>query len=134
MNMTFAQELMANFTFEGQEKALAMYADDAVFEDFTFGFRVEGMEQLKGLFAAFFDPARYQHQFTALSYAGDAQGGAIEYASKMRTPGDFMGVETGGRELTIRGTAVVTFRDGKITRFADYWDAASVLRQLDPAQ
>ncbi len=130
MNMDFAERLLANFNYEGKEKTLEMFTDDAVFEDATFGFRMEGREQLIALFDDFFDPSKMEHEFKALSYKGDDKGGAIEWSWVLRSKADFMGVPTNGQALNGRGTAVITLRDGKITSFHDYWDAAGILRQL----
>jgi hypothetical protein len=32
--------------------------------------------------------------------------------------------------MSIRGSTVIELRDGKISRVADYWDVATLLRQL----
>ena len=78
-----------------------MFTEDGVFEDYTLGFRMEGKEQLTGLFQGFFDPAQWTHDFTALSYKGDDTGGAIEYTWVMNTK-EFMGVPTNGQPLNIQ--------------------------------
>src|SRR5690625_5040873 len=117
---------MDNFNYENQREALKMFADDGVFEDFTYNFRVKGMEEITGAFERFFDPEKSSFKFTALSYVGDETGGAIEYTSEMN-------IKQGrgaGQEVKLQGAAVVTLRDGKITRFSDYWDQAGVLRQI----
>jgi steroid delta-isomerase-like uncharacterized protein len=129
MNMQFAKTLLENFTYEGQEKALEMFTDDGVFEDFTFGFRMEGREQLTSLFEGFFDPSQMKHKFTALDYKGNEQGGAIEYTWDMETK-EFMGVPTNGKIVNLRGTMVITLRDGKVTSLIDYYDAANQIRKL----
>ena len=50
VNLDFAKRLLGNFTHEKQGEALAMFTEDGVFEDYTLGFRMEGKEQLNGLF------------------------------------------------------------------------------------
>ncbi|MDW0118578.1 nuclear transport factor 2 family protein [Sporosarcina thermotolerans] len=126
MNFEFAKRLMDNFTYERQADALDMFTEDGIFEDFTYDFRVEGMEQLINLFQKFFDPSKSKFKFTAQSYIGDETGGAIEYTSEMQI---MMG-EGKGQQVKVRGAAVIKLRDGKITRFSDYWDQAGVLRQI----
>jgi steroid delta-isomerase-like uncharacterized protein len=130
MNLDFANRLLENFTHEKQGEALAMFTEDGVFEDYTLGFRVEGTEQIKGLFQDFFDTTKWQHDFNALSYKGDETGGAIEYTWVMHAD-EFMGFPTNGQPLNIRGVYAITLRDGKISSLVDYWDAAILLRQLD---
>ena len=129
MNLNFAKTLLDNFNYEGQDKALAMFTDDGVFEDFTIGFRMEGKEQLTSLFRGFFDPDQMKHKFNALSYKGNDTGGAIEYTWEMQTK-EFMGVPTNGQLVHLRGTMVITLKDGKITSLIDYYDAASQIRKL----
>lgn len=129
MNLEFAKRFLENFTPEKKEKAVAMFTEDGVFDDYTFGFRMEGEEQLTAPFQDFFDTRKWEHDFTALSYKGDEVGGAIEYTWVMKTD-EFMGVPTNGQPLNIRGTYVITLRDGKISSLIDYWDAANLLRQL----
>lgn len=129
MNLHFAKRFLESFTNEKQGEALAMFTEDGVFEDYTFGFRMEGTEQLTALFQDFFDPTKWVHDFNALSYKGDETGGAIEYTWVMQAD-DFMGVPTNGQPLNIRGTFVITLRDGKVSSLTDYWDASGLLRQL----
>ena len=129
MNLKFAKTLLDNFNYEGQDNALAMFTDDGVFEDFTIGFRMEGKEQLTSLFRGFFDPDQMKHKFHALSYKGNDTGGAIEYTWEMQTK-EFMGVPTNSQLVHLRGTMVITLRDGKITSLIDYYDAATQIRKL----
>ena len=129
MNMKFAEQLLNNFNYEGQEKALDMFTDDGVFEDFTIGFRMEGKEQLTSLFEGFFDPSQMKHKFKALNYKGDDNGGAIDYTWEMQTK-EFMGVPTNGQPINLRGAIVITLRDGKVSSLVDYYDAAGELRKL----
>ncbi len=127
--MKFTKTLLDNFNYEGQDKALAMFTDDGVFEDFTIGFRMEGKEQLTSLFRGFFDPNQMKHKFNALSYKGNEKGGAIEYTWEMQTK-EFMGVQTNGQLVNLRGTMVITLKEGKITSLIDYYDATSQIRKL----
>ena len=129
MNMTFAEQLLNHFNYEGQEKAINMFTDDGVFEDFTIGFRMEGKEQLTSLFEGFFDPNQMKHKFKALNYKGDENGGAIDYTWEMQTK-EFLGVPTNGQLINLRGAMVITLRDGKVSSLVDYYDAAGELRKL----
>jgi steroid delta-isomerase-like uncharacterized protein len=68
--------------------------------------------------------------FTANAYVGDTSGGVIEWTWQAKHAGEFLGVAATGKETKVRGVSVLTFRSGKITSQHDYWDANTVLQQL----
>lgn len=127
MSTHIARQLIENFSHEKQADALALFADDGIFEDFTFGFRVQGMEELTQMFARFFDPTDREVTFRFLDFVGGESGGAIEYESTTT----YKAGTHAGKSATVRGAAVITLEDGRITRFSDYWDRAGVLRMLE---
>jgi steroid delta-isomerase-like uncharacterized protein len=44
--------------------------------------------------------------------------------------GDFPGMPATGKRFSVRGAAIVELQGGKIRRLSDYWDAATVMRQV----
>jgi steroid delta-isomerase-like uncharacterized protein len=44
--------------------------------------------------------------------------------------GDFPGMPATGKRFSIRGVTILELEAGRIRRNADYWDAASVMRQV----
>ena len=130
MNLAWAKEWMSSFTAAGMEKALGMYADNAQFEDVTFVHKANGIAELRKFFAAFVAPGAGEHVFTVTGYSGNADGGAAEWTWQAKHDGDFLGVPAKGKQTTVKGVSVLTFKSGKIASQHDYWDANTALQQL----
>ena len=130
MNLAWAKEWLGSFSAAGMEKAMGMYADDVQFEDVTFAHKVNGKAELRKFFAGFVDPAAGEHNFTVTGYSGNADGGAVEWTWQAKHAGDFLGVPAKGKETTVKGVSVLTFKNGKIASQHDYWDANTAVQQL----
>ena len=112
------------------ERVLALFADDCVFEDVTFGVVARGKEELrsfvKGAFAAVPD---FKYGVTCRFAA--SRWAAIEWVMSGTHRGDFPGIPaTGKRFSSVRGSTVLELEDGKIRRESDYWDAATLMKQV----
>jgi steroid delta-isomerase-like uncharacterized protein len=112
------------------ERVLALFADDCVFEDVTFGVVARGKEELrsfvKGAFAAVPD---FKYGVTGRFAA--SRWAAIEWVMSGTHRGDFPGIPaTGKRFSSVRGSTVLELEDGKIRRESDYWDAATLMKQV----
>ena len=112
------------------EKVLALFADDCVFEDVTFGVIVRGKKELRsfvnGAFAAIPD-VKYglRRRFAAGQWA------VIEWVMSGTHKGDLPGIPaTGKRFSSVRGSTILELKDGKISSESDYWDAAALMRQV----
>jgi steroid delta-isomerase-like uncharacterized protein len=112
------------------ERVLALFTDDCVYEDVTFGAVSRGKAELRAfadrIFAAIpdFEVALITH-FAAENRAG------MEWAMSGTHKGDFPGLPaTGKRFSSVRGSTIVELQGGKIRRCSDYWDAATVMRQV----
>jgi steroid delta-isomerase-like uncharacterized protein len=55
---------------------------------------------------------------------------AVEWVSRGTHQGDLPGMPAAGKPWEVRGISVVELEDGKITRCRDYWDFATVMREL----
>lgn len=112
------------------ERVLALFTDDCVYEDVTFGVVTRGREELRafvnGAFAAVPDfTFRLTSRFVAGQWAG------MEWVMSGTHEGDFPGLPaTGKRFSSIRGATIVELRGSKIRRNADYWDAATFMKQV----
>ena len=130
MNLAWAKEWMGSFNAAGLEKALGMYTDDAQFEDVTFAQKTNGKAELRKGFVAFLDPAAGENVFTVTAYSGNPDGGAVEWTWQAKHAGDFLGVPAKGKQTTVKGVSILAFKSGKISSQHDYWDANTVLQQL----
>ena len=130
MNLAWAKEWVGGFNASGMEKLFALYAEDVQFEDITFAHKCNGLGELKKFFAALASPNAGENVFTATAYVGDTNGGTIEWTWQAKHAGDFLGIPAKGKETSVRGVSVMTFRGGKIASQHDYWDANTAIQQL----
>ena len=112
------------------QRVLDLFADDGMYEDATSGVVVRGKEDLRryliGAFATIPDfTFGVLRRFAADSWA------AIEWTMSGTNSGDWAGMSaTGRRFASVRGTSILELEAGKIRRQSDYWDAATVMRQV----
>ena len=112
------------------EKVLALFTDDCVYEDVAFGVINHSKAELRtfadGTFAAIPD---FKVTLITRFVAGNC--GAMEWAMSGTHKGDFPALPgTGKRFSSVRGVTVVELQGGKIRRCSDYWDAATMMRQV----
>ena len=111
------------------KKVLSIFTDDCVYEDVTFGAINHGKKELRafadGVFAGVPD---FRVELTA-RFVADPQAG-MEWVMSGTHKGDFPGMPATGERFSVRGVTIVELQAGKIRRNSDYWDAASVMRQV----
>lgn len=112
------------------ERVLALFDDDCVYEDVTFGAVNRGKVELRafanGTFAAVPD-----FEVTLVSRFVGGNWAGMEWKMCGTHKGDFPGLPaTGKRFSSIQGATIVELKDGKIIRCSDYWDAATFMRQV----
>jgi steroid delta-isomerase-like uncharacterized protein len=116
-------------------KLLALFTEDAVYEDVTFGEVNQGSQELRkfatGVFDAFAD---LTFELKSRFVSADGRRGALEWLWRGRQTEDLPGLPATGKPFEVRGASVVEFRDGKISRNADYWDLTTYLRQVGLAK
>ncbi len=111
------------------KKVLSLFTDDCVYEDVTFGAINRGKKELRafadGVFAGVPD---FKVDLTARFVAGSWAG--MEWVMSGTHKGDFPGMPATGKRFSTRGVTILELQAGKIRRNSDYWDAASVMRQV----
>jgi steroid delta-isomerase-like uncharacterized protein len=118
------------------EKVLALFTDDCIYEDVTFGVVNQGKAEFQafanGVFAGVPD---FKIELTA-RFITDTWA-STEWVMSGTHKGDFPGMPaTGKRFSSVRGASIVELQGGQLRRCSDYWDAATVMRQVGllPAQ
>ena len=129
MNAEWAKQWIGNFS-AGLNTMLEMYTDDVQFEDVIFAHTANGKEGLRKFFSSLGGPDAGEHVFTCTAYSGSAESGAVEWTWHTKHAGEFMGVDAKGKETTVQGVSILTFKDGKIPSQSDFWDASAMYRQL----
>ena len=116
-------------------KFMALFTDDAVYEDVTFGEVAQGSEELRKFATGTFDAfADLNFELKARFVSADGRRGALEWLWRGRQTKDLPGLPATGKPFEVRGASVLEFRDGKISRTADYWDLTTYLRQVGLAK
>ena len=106
------------------ERVLALFANDCVFEDVTFGVVARGKEELRS-FANRAFAAVPDFTYGVTSRFATSQWAVIEWGMSGTLSGDFPGIPaTSKRFSSVRGTTILELEAGKIRRESDYWDAA----------
>jgi steroid delta-isomerase-like uncharacterized protein len=112
------------------EQILALYTDDALWEEVPLNVVARGQEAIRahldGVFAATPDIV---YDVSSGFAAGDRA--VAEWTISGTLTGDFPGLPPGtGQPFTVRGVSIFDLADGRITRYTEYWDALTFLVQL----
>ena len=113
------------------ERLLPLFTDSVDYEDVPFGAASHGRDALRyiaiGTFAAFAD---MKFELKSRFVAADGKSGAIEWIWRGRQTQDFPCIPATNKPFEVRGTTVVEFTDGKISRNSDYWDLSTYMKQV----
>jgi steroid delta-isomerase-like uncharacterized protein len=125
----WAQRWCAAMSSGDTEKALSFYSGNVEFEDVPFGVTAAGegflpvMEHFVG---------SGNNSFTFARFSGGFEGAAVESIWRAAHQQDFLGVPAAGRQTEVRLVTILGFDPaGRINRHCDYWDARTVLAQLE---
>jgi steroid delta-isomerase-like uncharacterized protein len=108
-------------------RAFDVFTRDIVFEDVTLGVVNRGAEQFlafaQGIFNVLPDA-----KFVLVSASCDGHEGLIEwiFSGTDANPG----LHGTGKKFSVRGVSVVEIEGRRIARDSDYWDLATLLRQI----
>lgn len=112
------------------ERVLALFADDCVFEDVTFGVVARDKDELRS-FANRAFAAVPDFRYGLTSRFATSQWAAIEWVMSGTHQGDFPGIPATGKPFSsVRGSTILELEAGKIRRESDYWDAATFMKQV----
>jgi len=126
---SIAQRWVEAWNTRNADQVLACLTPDAVYEDVALGAVNRSHEETRqfvsGAWIAFPD---LRFELTGSAITGDS--GTIEWTMLGTHRGDFPGLPATGKAFSVRGVSVVELAGGQIRRVRDYWDFATVLRQL----
>ena len=107
------------------EKVAAIFTTDVLYEDVTFGAVNHGSAELRKFTASIFE-AVPDAKFELANSSEDRRHGSIEWIFS----GTDHGLYKTGKRFSVRGVSTIDLRSGKISRNLDYYDAASIMRQV----
>jgi steroid delta-isomerase-like uncharacterized protein len=126
-----AEKLIAAWNSHSPEQMVPSFTSDIFYEDVAFGEVSHGSAELRKFAASEFEgiPDLELKLVRANIHGGH---GTIEWTFS----GTDKGVFKTGKKFSVRGVSVVDVRDGKISRCMDYYDVATIMRQVGvlPAQ
>jgi steroid delta-isomerase-like uncharacterized protein len=110
-------------------RILACLTEDAVYEDLPLGAinrtPAEARQFIEGSWVAFPD---LRFELTAATITGNH--GTVEWTMAGTHRGNFPGLPATGLAFSVRGVSVLELSAEQIRHVRDYWDFATVLRQL----
>jgi steroid delta-isomerase-like uncharacterized protein len=111
------------------QRASEVFTEDIVYEDVTLGAVFHGIDEFKGFAENAF--VTFPHAtFTLVNSSCSGQQGVIEWGwNGPDSPIGFCGT---GKPFTVRGVTIIEIKGNRISRNSDFWDLATVLRQLLP--
>lgn len=126
-----AEKWIAAWNSHDPDTMLPLFADDIFYEDVAFGSVNHGKTELRKFAADEFDGAP-DLELKLLRADFHGNHGTIEWTFS----GTDKGVFKTGKKFSVRGVSVIDLRDGKISRNLDFYDSATIMRQVGvlPAQ
>jgi steroid delta-isomerase-like uncharacterized protein len=112
------------------DQIVALFTEDAVYEDVPFGMVITGHAELRKLFESNFTTFGDFSVSDVTAFHTDTQG-VVRWTMGGKQIGELPGgLAPKGKTFSSRGVSVIELRDGRIARNSDYWDTLSLLKQL----
>jgi len=120
-----AEKWIAAWNSHDPDKMLQLFTDDVFYEDVPFGEVSHGSAELRKFFLSEIEgiPDLELKLSRASIHGGH---GTIEWMFS----GTDKGVFKTGKKFSVRGVSVIDMRDGKISRNLDFYDVATIMRQV----
>jgi steroid delta-isomerase-like uncharacterized protein len=120
-----AKQWIAAWNSRNPDKMLPLFADDIFYEDVAFGEVNHGKVELRKFTADEFDAVPDLELKLLRADIHDGHG-TIEWSFT----GTDKGIYKTGKQFSVRGVSVIDVRDGKIFRNLDFYDSATIMRQV----
>jgi steroid delta-isomerase-like uncharacterized protein len=120
-----AEKWIAGWNSHNPDKMLPLFTDDVFYEDVTFGEVSHGKVEVRKFAASEFEVVPDLELKLLRADIHDGHG-TIEWTFS----GTDKDVFKTGKKFSVRGVSVIDMRDGKIFRNVDYYDAATIMRQV----
>lgn len=120
-----AESWISAWNSHDPDKLAAIFTPDVMYEDVPFATVNHGSAELRKFAATEFDGSPDLHVELGSSSIQGTHG-IIEWT--------FSGTDKAmfktGKKFSVRGVSILTLKNGKISRNVDYYDAATVMKQL----
>ncbi len=120
-----AEKWIAAWNSHNPDKMLSLFTDDIVYEDVAFGEVSHGSTELRKFAASEFEGVPDLELKLLRANIHDGHG-TIEWIFS----GTDKDVYKTGKKFSVRGVSVIDMRDDKIFRNLDFYDSATLMRQV----
>ncbi len=112
------------------DQLLSVFTDDVTYEDTPLGSTFRGKGELRTFAQGFFNafPGDLKAVITSTVISGNRA--ASEWRFTGTQVGDLAGIPASNKQMDLRGVSIYEFEGGKIKRKIDYWDMATLVKQL----
>ncbi|HZQ69183.1 MAG TPA: nuclear transport factor 2 family protein [Terriglobales bacterium] len=124
-NTELVQNNFAAWNAHDADKIASLYTDDVIYEDVTFGLVAHGQPELRKMAASFFAGVP-DFKLEIVSSTSMGNRGSVEWVFS----GTDVGLYKTGKKFSVRGASVYELRGGKFSGNRDYYDSASIMRQV----
>ena len=124
-----ARDFLATWSHNDVSKLMIVYSDDVVLRDNAVNADIYGKKELEDFYQGWFN-VMPDMSFTPVSVIIAGDQGTVEWVVSGTQKGDLPGMPATNKFAKVPGVSVLACKDGKITHEVDYWDYATVMRQL----
>ena len=108
---------------------LALFTDDAIYEDVALGSVNRGKTSIHTFAAHFLQVFPDVTVELSSRFVTPTHGGA-EWVIRGTQSGDLPNIPARGKRMELHGASIMEFAEGKIRRVSDYWDRTLFVEQL----
>lgn len=119
------QQQYAAWNAHDADQVASFYTDDVVYEDVAFGLTAHGRAELRKVAADFFVSVP-DLKLEIVRHMETGDRGSVEWVFS----GTDVGLYKTGKKFSVRGGSVYELRGGKFASNRDYYDSASIMRQV----
>ena len=124
-NTDLIQRQYAAWNAHDADKVASLYTDDVIYEDVAFGLIARGHAEMRKMAADFFAGVP-DLKLEVVSNTSMGNRGSVEWVFS----GTDVGLYKTGKKFSVRGASVYELRGGKFSSNRDYYDSASIMRQV----
>ena len=122
-------DMLAAWNSHDVAKSLFFYTDDCVYEDLGVGIVKRGKREIGDFFQEFFSGFP-DVAFEPKGLVFSPVRSSLEWVMTGTHSCDLPRLPATGKTISVRGVSVVEFKGEKISRHSDYYDGATLWRQL----
>ena len=124
-SLDLVQRNFAAWNAHDADKVASLYADDVIYEDVAFGLTARGHAEMQKMAAGFFASVP-DLKLEVVRHTSMGDRGSVEWVFS----GTDVGLYKTGKKFSVRGASVYELRGGKFAGNRDYYDSASIMRQV----